>query len=312
LKHTLLALLCALTSSLAVGETFVGVDGAEIAYERHDDEMPGPSIVMLLGYGESMSFYEDLIEDFRGAGYGVFVMDHRGMGRSKRLASNPQIVHVDKFDDYVADAQTFVNTVVPRDSRPLHLFAHSTGGLVALNLMAREPDLFTSAVLSAPLIEIQFGTIPGPLARLIVNVADMAGYADHYAPGYDDISVDQFHFADNDTTHDEANFNRRMDLYRTDPHLLMGGPSNRWVAEVMRATDQADALRTKVTVPLLFLQAGDDRYVDNDSQKAFCDAAPSCRLEVFPESFHEIFTERSAVRQKALAATLTHLQRPKR
>src|SRR5690606_16514219 len=133
-------------------------------------------------------------------------------------------------------------------------------------------------------------------------------FTESYAFGYEDLVVEQFRFQDNKTTHDEGQFNVRMDQYRSEPSLLMSGPSNRWGAEILRATDQVLELAPKVSAPVLMLQAGDDHFVDEAAQNELCEALPHCRLETFPESFHEIFRERAAIRQKALAAALMHLE----
>ena len=83
---------------------------------------------MLTGYTESYLMYSDLIKDLFEQKYSIFIMDHRGMGKSGRMLPNRQIVHVVNFDDYVNDAEFFTQEIARRDGSelPLYLFGHST------------------------------------------------------------------------------------------------------------------------------------------------------------------------------------------
>lgn len=142
-------------------------------------ERPGAtrSVVLFPGYAESYVFYAEVIEDLVGAGFNVFAMDLRGMGRSGRLAANPQIVHLDRFEYYLDDAKHFLKTIVlPRTKgRPIFALTHSTGGLVAAELMARGEAPFEKAALVSPLFRMAATTTPW-LDRMILGVLPRDAY----------------------------------------------------------------------------------------------------------------------------------------
>ena len=57
--------------------------------------------------------------------------------------------------------------------------------------------------------------------------------------------------------------------------------------------------------PLLILQAGADRVVDNPAQERFfCGRAGNCKLQVIPEARHEILVESPELREMAVKAML--------
>ena len=66
------------------------------------------------------------------------------------------------------------------------------------------------------------------------------------------------------------------------------------------------SLASTITTPLLLLQAGEDRVVDNRSQDLFCaamaQAGHPCETRVIKEARHEILFEKDAMRAEALNA----------
>ena len=61
----------------------------------------------------------------------------------------------------------------------------------------------------------------------------------------------------------------------TNQSSKIGGPSSRWVWQGMRASQHCIEQATNIQAPLLIIQAGNDRIVDNDKQQQFLAAMQS-------------------------------------
>jgi lysophospholipase len=295
----------------AVGQTrdgaFAGAGGAAIAYRAAVVPDAVGAVLLLTGYTESYLYYDELIADLRARRYSVYAMDHRGMGLSSRLAANPQIVHVERFSDYVDDAEAFVAGVVRAEwSGPLYFFGHSTGALVGAELLARRPAWFAAAALSSPLFDVNTGNVPRFVAASAASAATALGLGARYAPGYGDVGMDSRRFETNKVTHSRERWDAHEQVLRAHPELLMGGPSNRWVEVVLAETESVEALARQVTTPVVVFQAGEDHFVRNPPQETFCRLTTSCRLVRFDAAFHELVRELDPVRSALMDETLRH------
>jgi lysophospholipase len=115
----------------------------------------------------------------------------------------------------------------------------------------------------------------------------------------------------NALTHSRERYRRSLRYYADYPELQVGGPTYHWVRESIHAGQQIIAQAAKITTPILLLQAGEDRVVDNRSHSAFCqamsDAGHPCeggKPWVIKGARHEILFERDAMRAEALNAIL--------
>jgi lysophospholipase len=134
---------------------------------------------------------------------------------------------------------------------------------------------------------------------LIVSVLDVVGRGDSYAPGehaYDP----HWSFEENDITHSRVRFEMRRRVIADNPGVALGGPTNRWVRETIRATREARAGAGQLTVPVLLLQAGDDLLVTPWGQEQFMQKAPACRRLAFPGASHELLMETDSIRDAVL------------
>lgn len=158
--------ICVALDECRVSGYFPGVSGIRIFYEYFLAEGSRGSVVLLHGMSEFTRKHYELAYYLLQQGYSVFMYDQRGHGRSERLTEQMDLIHVDRFFDFVEDLELFMkNIVLPVAVKPLHLYGHSMGGAVAIEYLAVHPDTFQKAVLSSPLFEPIVG-VPTPIAAI--------------------------------------------------------------------------------------------------------------------------------------------------
>jgi len=224
------------------------------------------------GYGEHGGRYGNLVEHFVPAGYAIYALDHRGHGRSEGLRG-----HVDRFAEYVADLHALrVRIEAEQRGKPLFLLGHSMGGLIAVRYLVSHASGLAGAILSSP----AFGIHNEPsrllewIARLLSRLAPRTSFQGNVEP--QNLSRDQ-----------------TVGLaYAADP-LVHSRASARFFTEFRWAMRNALERAGEIHLPLLILQAGEDRLVRAPATEAFAAAvgSESKQLIVYPGLYHEIFNE---------------------
>ena len=104
--------------------------------------------------------------------------------------------------------------------------------------------------------------------------------------------------------------------YRRDPLVFHGRTTARLGCEILGAIGRLSAEASRITLPLLILQGGDDRLVDPDGARWLFQAVGSTdkRLEVYDGLHHEIYhePERETVLDDVEEWIETRLDRPAR
>jgi lysophospholipase len=288
--------------------SFKGVADVDIAYLVHRVPNEKAAVVLLTGRTEPIRKYAELLDDLQRAGFSTFAMDHRGQGASGRLLPNPQRGYVVSFDDYVTDLHTFITTVVrPATSKKVFVVAHSMGGAVAVLANDLYPADADGLVLSSPMLEINTGAFPAPIASTLGAAACGASDGAAYAIGSSDFR-EETDFEKSTVTKSLPRFEWKRLLFNEAPELRLGGITWRWLCESLTASSYAEQLGRYSATPTLILQAGQDSIVKPGGQKRYCDAAPACQLTVIDEALHEHFAERDALRNRAVERTLKFLE----
>jgi len=286
-----------------------GKGQTRLHYSYYLVESARHALVLSTGRVEMSVKYIELMQDFIAAGYSVFILDHRGQGLSERLQPDLHLGYVADFCDYADDFDTFVRQVVQPCGHQQHLLlAHSMGAAIACQYLQRYRHPFNAAIFCSPMFGIRTGALPTALTSRLVsgyswlrsklNVTNL-----QYFPGqtpYSDLP-----FSDNHLTHSEYRYQWLRKLYQQYPATQLGGVSWAWLTEAIRAIKWIQQHAHEFNVPLLMLQAAEDKIVCNKAQLRWFNRLPLPlykQREQLSGANHEIWMEQDSIRQQAIAA----------
>lgn len=157
----LAALALAVTAAIAVGCTdtsgtkeasvqMVEIDDATLAVQRRGD---GEPLLLIHGAGEDASMLARQAASLADAGHEVITYDRRGTGRSSR-----ENWPGGGADQHADDAAALLRAL---DAEPAVVLGVSSGGVIALALAARHPELVTRVIAWEPPAA---GVLPGGAA----------------------------------------------------------------------------------------------------------------------------------------------------
>jgi len=294
---------------------FTGVENVKIRYVRFTSALHDKVILLCPGRIESYVKYPELAYDLFQCGYDIIIIDHRGQGRSGRLLQDSHRGHVEAFDHYVDDLETlYLKEVAGRHYQHRYALAHSMGGAILALMLARKPGAFDAVVLASPMFGI-FLPMPVWMANRILEWAEKRpALRDGYAMGTGKWRARPFGI--NELTHSRERYRRNLRFYADDPGLRVGGPTYHWVREGMQAGQSIISRAKEISTPLLLLQAGEDKVVDNQAQNLFCQAMIAAgqpceggKPQVIAGARHEILFEKDSMRAEALEAIVAFFSR---
>ena len=272
------------------------------------------SVVLSGGRTEVIEKYYEVIGELMERGFVVLAHDWRGQGFSGRELPDRLKGHAHGAKTYVDDYQALLAAFESRLPRPWIAIAHSMGAALVLLAMAQGERRFAGALFSAPMFGVNTGKVPTWRAALTARLQVLLGRAARYVPGQPrDPSAQDFE--SNVLTHDRARFARNMGLLAAEPQLALGAPTWGWLDFALRAAAylaKPDRLRG-ITIPVMILQAEDERLVDNAAQDAAARHLPQGQVIRVPGARHEILMETDSMRNIFLRVfdTLTGRTAPK-
>ncbi len=270
------------------------------------------AILVINGRIESTWKYQELFFDLFQQGYNIYSYDHQGQGLSDRLTSNPELGHVEDFNDYVEDMALLVEQFNFSRYEQSFLLGHSMGGaVIARYLQTHVAPPFHAVVLSAPMFGVNLAWYMRPIAKCLSGLIDQYSTTPHFAPGQKAYCSKPF--KNNSLTSSNTRYHWFRKLYDAMPELKLGGPSSRWVSQSLTAAQTCIDSASDITLPLLLLQASNDVIVCNRAQEQFIRnlqrVNPRSEIMRLPESQHELLFERDPIRNLALAKTLDFFQK---
>jgi acylglycerol lipase len=163
----------AMTSSSVLGSVMghlAAIDGTDLLVpDWPTDGDPWASVVLVHGIAEHSGRYERVGRQLAEAGLAVRAYDQRGFGESGGRPADVEhwSLHHDDLDTVLASVRASAG------GRPVVVFGHSLGGLLALGHAVADPprQVPDALVLSAPAIEATIPAWKRALARVLSRIA---------------------------------------------------------------------------------------------------------------------------------------------
>lgn len=285
--------------------TFEGAGKVKIHYRTLNSQTAQNCLVILPGRTEPIEKYAEVVHDLlqtpAGKKMDFYLMDHRGQGQSGRMASPADMGHVDKFDNYVADVETFVKLQnLDKRCEKKYLLAHSMGAGIATAYLLKNPKSFDKVVLGSPMLKIQTKPYAYTTARAIVQGMVAAGKGAKFAIGQKPFNG-AAKFEDNTFTTSPARFKMAMGMFDVIPATKLGGVSSRWILEVMKGTNPLRSRYHEISTPMIVINAGIESYSEPSEMAKLCKEAANCKHVFLESSKHEVFMDRDENRNIALS-----------
>ena len=267
-------------------------------YEQYLLPHARAQVAIAHGFTESSQKYKEVIYYFLNKGFNVHIIDHRGHGYSSRLASDPSLVHIVDFNDYVLDFKAFMDEVVLSSSNelPTLLYAHSMGGGMSALFLEQYPDYFDGAVLSSPMMAIDSGNYPQFVAQTIASVAKGVGLGEKYILGQSPYNSKAP--LDLSTTSSIARASYMAEKRLNDEALQLGGGSFAWLNASFKATHELTQAKnaSKITTPTLVFQSEADTLVLPEGHYTFLEgSSDAVSLMTVPYARHELYMETNEI-----------------
>lgn len=256
------------------------------------------------GRAESLSKYAELVYDLKDLGCDFYLIDHRGQGKSGRLLKDEQKGHVDKFDHFAEDLRQFISLRgLKKHYKNLYFVGHSMGAAIGMLHDIKWGKTFDKMVLSAPMVEIETGDYSHFYVKKHMEFMKLMGKGEEYAPNCGPQTLN-FPFEGNRVTQSEERFKLARALEVHDPEILLGGATNNWVLESIRAGDRIFQKRRSLkNHEILMFQAGKEHYSRYERQNKICDMVEKSQKYFFKDSKHELFQEEDAIRDTVVLYT---------
>ncbi len=237
-----------------------------------DSEMIKGIVVISHGFTDTATKFHEVVWEFLTNGYNVCLPEHCGHGRSYRLVDGDlSLVHIDKYTRYIDDLEYVAEYASQRwDGMPLYLFAHSMGGGIGADLIGRNSNLFSKAILSSPMIRPLTAGIPWRIAVMVSGAFCALGKSKGYVIG-------QHPYEDNETLEISAStscprFEYYYNIKRTTPLFHTSAASYGWLYEMTKLNSDIMNNAIKNTkCPVILFQSESDAYVSKDEQVKYID-----------------------------------------
>ncbi len=279
---------------------FAGPDGARLRWGHLAAIVPRAECIIVGGFTECIEKYFETVADLAGRGISLWCLDWRGQGgseRPRRWASRPR---PRRYDRDASDLALFTQTLPP-PRHPRLLIAQSMGGAIALLCLRQFPNLFDAAILSAPMLGIRTGRMPSGLARCIAGAARTSGLGLCFVPGANRWRSDRIPSPEvSRISSDPERCRVQHGWFSACAQLRVDEATYGWLDEAFRlvARIQRSEFLAEIHTPILLASVGIESFVEPAAHRRAARLLPDCTLVEFPDSKHEPFLERDAIRDR--------------
>ena len=238
--------------------------------------------MLLHGYSEHVGRYDHVAAYLNKRGFTVVGGDFRGHGKSGPKDGESAVCRgvIGSFKEYHEDACA-IGALATRKARgrPIHLLAHSMGGLVALDWLITTPKVgFESVALSSPFLGKS--VLGGPAGRLLLRVLHQLCPSLRVPTGLSSNYL--------------ARDPQILEAYRNDDLIraFNGRATIRWVHETSKAWIRVRHGVSSIEIPLLVLYGAADSVALPSATTRFCESMNDRSLGESLAGFpHEILND---------------------
>lgn len=252
-----------------------GAHGLKLHGRMWRVDQPKATILGVHGYSEHSGRYRHVAEYLNSRSFDVFWIDLPGHGLSQGKRND-----CSDFHDYIFAIEQLVREALRAQAKgPLHLFAHSLGGLSAIRFLEGS-DLASnicSTILSGPLLGLyRFSPAMLPLLKIFTSIIPNLTISNKNELGADVL------------THDPE-----MARLRASDPLINEVVTTHWLREFLTARISAFKETSKIRIPILMLKGELEKVVDPREIDRFFDLldVPKKEMKIYPGMFHEIVNE---------------------
>jgi lysophospholipase len=296
----------------AIESTWIGPDGWEFRQLDWHQAEPRGSLLFMTGRADFYEKYLETFHDFHERGWNITSVDWRGQGGSGRCGPHPHVGHIDDFGTWVGDlAALFDQWRVSRPG-PHVVLGHSMGGHLVLRALTEQLIHPDAAILSAPMLAPAGGGMPEWTAQLIAKAMCIIGRGEQHAWKAADNPLEPQLLRQGLLTHDADRYSDEFYWFRERPIVRLGPASWRWVERAYASTRRLRNRRRlmRMDIPTLVLATSTDGLVDHPTIERAVHLMPNAEMKLFgTEAAHEIFREADDVRDSALNACFSFLDR---
>ncbi|HET9084958.1 MAG TPA: alpha/beta hydrolase [Candidatus Limnocylindrales bacterium] len=242
-------------------------DGTELLTRHWPAADAWASLLLVHGLGEHSARYEHVGDHLAAAGIDTHAYDHRGNGGSGGPKGD-----IDRWSRFHDDLEERLAAVrAGADGRPVVLYAHSMGGLVAAGYLIDGRPRPDFTVLSAPGLDSTLARWKLALAPLCARIAPGVSLGQGIRP---------------ETLSRDPEVGRQV---RADP-LNVSTNTFRFGAEAVREQARVRELAHEIGGPTLVMHGLDDGLVPPSATEVF-EGVPGVERRTYPGLRHELHNE---------------------
>jgi acylglycerol lipase len=253
------------------------VDGSDNtclqAFEwKAPEAQPRGAVVIIHGVRDHASRYSALAEALAGQGLAVYAQDHRGHG----LSGGPR-QRFESIEQLVGDVHLAVEEAKKRHpGKPVFLYGHSMGGLVATHYSLKHGDQLRGVVLSGAALKLHPSVTGGQKVAVRIFGAIL--------PGLSAQPIDDTEFVREPAAKKEL---------AEDPLIDHEDLPARSAKAALTAIEELEQRMEEVKVPLLILHGQADKATNAEGSKELAARAGSTdkTLRLYEGVFHDLMHE---------------------
>lgn len=251
--------------------TFEGVGGLRIATRTWRPEGAVRGIMILIhGFNSHSGYMSWPAEQFAGAGFAAYALDHRGRGKSEG-----ERFYVEKFSDWLEDVDKLVGIARSENPGvPVYMLGHSVGGVIASSYAFEHQAEIAGLICESWAFDVG-------LPNLVQLAFEGVGYLAPHLPLY--------------SLKNEI-FSRDPDVVaqmNSDPLIANEKEPAETASEVLKAAARLKENMPNLNVPVFIIHGTDDKATLPRGSQYFYDNVGSTdkTLKLYEGGYHDLLND---------------------